>query len=309
MRSRRVINRSETKKTRNVNRKKNKETGVLSEQGLIVGKFNPASITSISEIPEDSTSSFNVVDLFVWPSDALITSLASDPKKAVVFAALQSGIYIVHNYSVWQNESQTFSASYNGRYAGIEQIAFDYITNNLYWCDSLHDWIAMKPAYDTKKNIYKVVIRKDLNKPEGLALDPEDGLMFFSDNGHNPRIERASLDGQDRVVIVYRGILRVVSLTVDTDNDKLYWADHNRQTLEGCDYDGSNRRVIRRMNEESPSGLVYHEGMLHVVSFKTMQLYKIDITSDSLLYARKFLSGQPYTINVYDAESTTSFKG
>lgn len=123
----------------------------------------------------DSTSSFNVVDLFVWPSDVLITSLASDPKKAVVFAARQSGIYIVHNYSVWQNESQTFSASYNGRYAGIEQIAFDYITNNLYWCDSLHDWIAMKPAYDTKKNIYKVVIRKDLNKPEGLALDPEDG--------------------------------------------------------------------------------------------------------------------------------------
>lgn len=84
-------------------------------------------------------------------------------------------------------------------------------------------------------------------------------LMFFSDNGPNPRIERASLDGQDRVVIVYRGILRVVSLTVDTDNDKLYWADHDRQTLEGCDYDGSNRRVIRRMNGESPSGLVYHE--------------------------------------------------
>lgn len=51
----------------------------------------------------------------------------------------------------------------------------DYITSNLYWCDSLHDWIAMKPAYDTKKMIYKVVIRKDLNKPEGLALDPEDG--------------------------------------------------------------------------------------------------------------------------------------
>lgn len=83
--------------------------------------------------------------------------------------------------------------------------------------------------------------------------------MFFSDYGHNPRIERASLDGQDRVVIVYRGILRVVSLTVDTDNDKLYWADHDRHTLEGCDYDGSNRRVIRRMNEVSPSGLVYHE--------------------------------------------------
>lgn len=84
-------------------------------------------------------------------------------------------------------------------------------------------------------------------------------LMFFSDNGQNPRIEKASLDGRDRMAILYKGILRVISLTVDTDNDKLYWADHDRHTLEGCDYDGSNRRVISRMNEVSMSGLIYHK--------------------------------------------------
>lgn len=55
--------------------------------------------------------------------------------------------------------------------------------------------------------------------------------------------------------------------------------------------------------------LNYFQGKLHVVSFNTMQLYKIDITFDSLLYVRKFSSGQPYTINVYDTESTKSFKG
>lgn len=100
-------------------------------------------------------------------------------------------------------------------------------------------------------------------------------LMFFSDNGPNPRIERASLDGQDRVVIVYRGILRVVSLTVDTDNDKLYWADHDRQTLEGCDYDGSNRRVIRRMNEVPLSSLIYHEVIYTKVSVTTGRPVKL----------------------------------
>lgn len=93
--------------------------------------------------------------------------------------------------------------------------------------------------------------------------------MFFSDYGQNSRIERASFDGQDRVVIVYRGILRVVSLTVDTDNDKLYWADHNRQTLEGCDYDGSNRRVIRRMNTVSMTGVAYHQVMIGLHTTKT----------------------------------------
>lgn len=82
--------------------------------------------------------------------------------------------------------------------------------------------------------------------------------MFFSHYGQNSRIEKASLDGQDREVIVYKGVLRVVSLTVDTDKKKLYWADYVRQTLEGCDYDGSNRRVIIRMNSVSMTSVAYH---------------------------------------------------
>lgn len=83
--------------------------------------------------------------------------------------------------------------------------------------------------------------------------------LFFSDNGPKPRIEKASLDGQNREVIVYRGLLRVRSLTVDTDKNKLYWADFDKYTLEGCDYDGSNRRVIRRMDSISMTGIAYYQ--------------------------------------------------
>lgn len=84
-------------------------------------------------------------------------------------------------------------------------------------------------------------------------------LMFFSDNGPNPRIEKASLDGEDRVTIVYKGLSRVLSLTLDTANKKLYWADVQRHTIEGSSYDGSNRRVIRRLNLWSVTGVAYHQ--------------------------------------------------
>lgn len=84
-------------------------------------------------------------------------------------------------------------------------------------------------------------------------------LIFFSDNDHNARIEKAFLDGQNRVSIVYKGLSKVSSLTVDTANNKLYWADSSRLTLEGCNYDGSNRRVIRRLNDVLVSGLTYHQ--------------------------------------------------
>lgn len=91
--------------------------------------------------------------------------------------------------------------------------------------------------------------------------------MFFSDNDPNSRIEKASLDGQNRAVIIHKGLSRVLALTVDLDNNKLYWADHGRQTLEGCDYDGANRRVIRRINRISITSLAYHQvGIIYFLS-------------------------------------------
>lgn len=131
---------------------------------------NPASIKEVTENPENSTSPFSVADLLtIYPSDIKITSLASDPNKGVFFVARNNTIFI------WPDEVPNYSTVYNKMYAEIEQIAFDYITGNLYWCDSLHNWIALKPAYDFREMIFKVVIQKDLYNPKGLALDPEDG--------------------------------------------------------------------------------------------------------------------------------------
>lgn len=108
------------------------------------------------------------------PSSVQITSMASDPKKAVIFASIKDTIYIYNNFSIWQNASPEFSIQFRGKSASLGQIAFDFVSQNLYWCDSLLHWIAMKPAYNFNHTIYKVIVHKDLNQPEGLALDPED---------------------------------------------------------------------------------------------------------------------------------------
>lgn len=84
-------------------------------------------------------------------------------------------------------------------------------------------------------------------------------FMFFSDNEPNGRITRASLDGENATVIVYRGLVRVSSLTVDPDNDLLLWADTVRFTVEMCQYDGSQRRVVRRANLVSFAGLQFYQ--------------------------------------------------
>lgn len=131
--------------------------------------------------------------------------------------------------------------------------------------------------------------------------------MFFSDNDPNGRITRASLDGQNATVIVYRGLVRVSSLTVDPDNNLLLWVDTVRFTLEVCHYDGSHRRVIRRTNVVQMEGLQFYQNVLHVVVPDRRLVRGFDLLSGVLAYNSNFTTGAPTTLAVYDTENVPSF--
>lgn len=147
---------------------------IPGEKGLIIGAMNPPSIMAFKGIPNKS-SSLNNFTVEVMPDASIIWSLASDPKKSVVFASILNAIYTFHNFSFWQRPLVTMPTEYKGRSVVSGQIAFDFVSNNLYWCDSMLNWIAIKPAYNFNNTIYKVIVHKNLFLPEGLALDPEDG--------------------------------------------------------------------------------------------------------------------------------------
>lgn len=129
----------------------------------------------------------------------------------------------------------------------LEQMHYQIFTqSNLVFCDIFHfnikDTNSLNLLYALHVHIFCI-----------------NRLMFFSDNYPTSRIEKAFLDGQDRVVIVHKGLLRVLSLTVDVAKNKLYWVDYDRQTLEVCDYNGSNRRVIRRIYDVSLTDITFHQ--------------------------------------------------
>lgn len=136
----------------------------------------------MTNILKESSISFSNVTLKISPSDSLILSLTSDPKEGVVFTATGNSIYMFPNFSVWQNPSVKFTNQLKGKSIAFGQIAFDFISRNLYWCDSLLNWIAIKPAYSFNNTIYKIILYKDLNRPEGLALDPEDRYNVLDSN-------------------------------------------------------------------------------------------------------------------------------
>lgn len=65
--------------------------------------------------------------------------------------------------------------------------------------------------------------------------------MYWTDWGETPRIERAGMDGSTRKVIVDSDIYWPNGLTIDLDEQKLYWADAKLSFIHRANLDGSLR--------------------------------------------------------------------
>lgn len=69
--------------------------------------------------------------------------------------------------------------------------------------------------------------------------------MFWSEIGGRAQIERSSMDGSERKVVISHGLSWPVSVTVDILTDKLYWTDEKLKCIGSATLDGENMRVMK----------------------------------------------------------------
>nr|XP_021127707.2 low-density lipoprotein receptor-related protein 2 isoform X4 [Anas platyrhynchos] len=124
-----------------------------------------------------------------------------------------------------------------------ESIAVDWVGRNLYWTDFVLETIEVSKMDGSHRT---VLISENVTNPRGLVLDPRiDGhVMFWTDWGQNPRIEKASMDGKMRTVIINNKIYWPNGLSIDYPNKLLYFADAYLDYIDFCDYNGNNRRQV-----------------------------------------------------------------
>uniref|UniRef100_A0A3P8V9P1 Low density lipoprotein receptor-related protein 2b n=1 Tax=Cynoglossus semilaevis TaxID=244447 RepID=A0A3P8V9P1_CYNSE len=124
-----------------------------------------------------------------------------------------------------------------------ESIAVDWVGRNLYWTDSVMENIEVSTL---DGQFRKILLSKNVTSPRGLVLDPRNYtyLMFWSDWGQNPRIERSFMDGSGRQVIVTSKVYWPNGLALDYTTRRLYFADAYLKYIDYCDYDGRNRHQV-----------------------------------------------------------------
>uniref|UniRef100_T1K526 EGF-like domain-containing protein n=2 Tax=Tetranychus urticae TaxID=32264 RepID=T1K526_TETUR len=118
-------------------------------------------------------------------------------------------------------------------------IAVDWISRNLYWTEAAAIRVSRIDG-----SYRKTLISKDLDKPRAIIVNPWKGLMFWTDWGSDPKIERASLDGSKREKIIYSDIIWPNGLAMDLDEEKLFWADAKMDRIETCDFNGGSRKLL-----------------------------------------------------------------
>uniref|UniRef100_A0A6A7FMH6 Prolow-density lipoprotein receptor-related protein 1-like n=4 Tax=Hirondellea gigas TaxID=1518452 RepID=A0A6A7FMH6_9CRUS len=166
-----------------------------------------------------------------------------------------------------------------------EGLAVDWMGHNLYWVvrgerSSLQ--VAQLAGPEQTGINSKTLFASDIHSPRAMALDPRDGLMFWTDwEVNKARIERATMSGRERTVIVTIGGLGWPNgLTLDYLSRRVYWIDAKSDSIHTVLYDGSDPQMILHAHD-----LLSHPFAITLFGTK---VYWTDWRTNSLLSANKF---------------------
>lgn len=145
------------------------------------------------------------------------------------------------------------------------------------------------------------MFHENLDEPRAIAVDPSAGLIFWTDWGDKARIERAGMDGQNRLVIFLNIYLRFLKeivngenvrwpngIAVDILDKRIYWADAKTKIISSSDYWGKNIRTV----------LHSHEFLKHPFSIAVFEekLYWTDWDHEGVLTVNKFRGNNVQTV-------------
>ncbi|XP_037297388.1 LOW QUALITY PROTEIN: low-density lipoprotein receptor-related protein 6-like [Manduca sexta] len=261
----------------------------------------------------------NPILLYSTASDIRIVNTSKLGKVNTIVKDLEHGSAVDFHYRkelvCWsdQNAELIQCMKYNETYIGekiriVSQgsltptgIAIDWYTNKLYWTDGDTNRIEV---ICIEQKYRKVLFWSEVDLARAIAVVPKDGLMFWTDWGEIPKIERAGMNGDPatRKVIVKENIFWPNGITIDYDNNLIYWMDAKLQFVDVIDFNGDKRKRIVNGGLVYPYALTFFNYKLYWTDWKTWSIHTWDISTNGPSIKELIKSHEvPVDIKVYDA--------
>jgi len=89
-------------------------------------------------------------------------------------------------------------------------------------------------------------------------------LMFWTDWGAVARLERATLSGLSRRTLVDVDIIQPMGVTIDYNEERVYWVDRGKGAIESISLDGSKRQRLFEVDGTRFFGIALYQVTLLV---------------------------------------------
>ena len=126
--------------------------------------------------------------------------------------------------------------------------------------------------------------------------------MIWTDVGTHPKIEKASLSGNQRVAVVTTYLYLPNGIELDKGSKRIFWVDAIYDRVETVDYSGNTRKILFQLDGLHPFGVVLVAPFLFFTDWNTYrEAHKLDATTGQLLRSYSINGGRPMGIVAYDS--------
>ncbi|KAL4234296.1 Low-density lipoprotein receptor-related protein 1B [Mactra antiquata] len=291
---------------------------VKIDAGIIAGTYDdwgwgydPAQIRYFHEHPGIDDNMTYPSRLVFSKEDEQVISIDNDYRKKLMYLYDKSAshIWIANNFSQSLNtDDMNFKIMHYVMSSGTPQLAYDWLSGTLYWCDTHVRTIFAAPGDWDKvdKDYYRIISHAHFDNPDGIGIDPLEGYLFIIDGGPSPKLARMNTDGTDGHTIVTEDMTRPSTVEVDIADQTVYWLDVWMDTLESVDYDGKTRRLLLKFD----FAILYDIAVFQDMVYITETFYEILLTYNkhTMEKAAEDISLSDidetiYSVSIYDEEA------
>nr|XP_010969732.1 low-density lipoprotein receptor-related protein 2 isoform X1 [Camelus bactrianus] len=169
------------------------------------------------------------------------------------------------------------------RLGSATSLALDWLSRNLYYTDhGTRSIQVLTLRGDVRYG--KTLITNDgtdlgVGFPVGLTIDPVNGKLYWSDRGTDSgipaKIASANMDGTSRRTLFTGNLENLEFITLDIEEQKLYWAVSSTGVIERGNVDGTNRMIL--VNHLShPWGIAVHGPFLYYTDDQYEVIERVD---------------------------------